>query len=213
MTFFQEVLTPPQRKLARQLAPLVNVRGFHLGGGTALALQFGHRKSEDLDFFIERPFTPESLAAELRDAGVALEQPHTARGTLHAQVAGVSVSFLLYRYPLLGPLVNEPSSALGMASLTDIAAMKLSAVAQRGTRKDFVDVYALSLRHAPLPVLLDAYRTRFGTNEVSGVLRGLAYYEDAEKQVMPRMLWRITWDEVKSSLAKQVAGLWTKRPC
>ncbi|NIQ96181.1 MAG: nucleotidyl transferase AbiEii/AbiGii toxin family protein, partial [Desulfuromonadales bacterium] len=65
------------------------------------------------------------------------------RGTLHGTVAGIRVSFLEYRYPLLQPLVPWATYGFSLASLEDLACMKLSAIAQRGAKKDFIDLHAL----------------------------------------------------------------------
>jgi hypothetical protein len=92
-----------------------------------------------------------------------------------------------------------------MASLDDLAAMKLSAIAQRGKRKDFVDIYALSIKHASLAQMLECYKLRFATREIAHILYGLSYFDDAEKSPMPEMLWQVKWPAIKAHLRKCVA--------
>jgi hypothetical protein len=82
--------------------------------------------------------------------------------------------------------------------------MKLSAVAQRGSKKDFVDVYAILLEHRPLPDLLELYQKKYHLSDISHLLIGLAYFDDAEEEPMPVMLWRVKWDEVKESIRKSL---------
>jgi hypothetical protein len=205
-----EVLGRGQRRVLQGLGPLADERGFYLAGGTALALQLGHRRSVDFDWFTSRPLAdPLRLAGQIQsEAGIALVVDATERGTLHGRVSGVRVSFIEYRYPLLADLIRPSSVATPLASLADIGCMKLSALAQRGARKDFVDVYALGLR-MPLAELLRLYRTKFGVSDLGHVLVALTYFEDAERERPPRMLRRAEWTVVKATLrrwVKEIAG-------
>jgi hypothetical protein len=205
-----EVLGRGQRGVLRRLGPLAEARGFYLAGGTALALQLGHRRSVDFDWFTSHPLAdPMGLARQIQaDAGIALEVDATERGTLHGRLSGVRVSFLEYRYPLLAELIRPLSVATPLASLADIGCMKLSALAQRGARKDFVDVYALGLR-MPLAELLRCYRKKFGVSDIGHVLTALTYFEDADLERPPHMLRRAPWPAVKAALrrwVKEIAG-------
>jgi hypothetical protein len=120
---------------------------FYLGGGTALAIHLGHRRSVDFDWFTQEHITdPLRLAQDLNDQGIVFVTRSIERGTLHGSVSGVQVSFLEYRYPLLQPLVAWPMFGCTLASPEDLACMKLSALAQRGAKKDFIDIYALGIR-------------------------------------------------------------------
>ncbi len=195
------ILGAAQARVFAETAAAISARGFLLGGGTALALVYGHRRSIDFDWFTADPLgDPMRLAAELRGAGVRLEVTGIDRGTLHGAVDGVRLSLLEYRYPLLAPPLPMPSSEGGLLSLDDIGAMKLSAVTQRGSRKDFVDLHVLVTRHKPLAELLEAYRRKFAIEDLGHVYFGLAYFDDAESEPMPDMLWPLPWDEVKRSL-------------
>jgi predicted nucleotidyltransferase component of viral defense system len=183
---------------------------FYLVGGTALAIYFGHRRSLDLDWFTEDHISdPLRLAQDLRDEGVAFRTGHTERGTLHGAVGGVRVSLLEYRYPLLKPPISWPEFGTCMASLADLACMKLSALAQRGSKKDFVDIYALSLKHKPLRELLRLYQQKYAVADVAHVLYGLAYFHDADKERMPKMLWDADWRTIKRTIqewVREIAG-------
>jgi len=87
-----------------------------------------------------------------------------------------------------------------LASLDDLACMKLSAVAQRGSKKDFIDIYALLKKHRSLKQLLRLYQKKFNGADIAPVLYGLNYFDDAEKQRMPRMVWSVTWEEIKKTI-------------
>jgi hypothetical protein len=135
----------------------------------------------------------------------------TAPGTLHGQISGVRVSFLEFRYPLLQPLLPWPETGCILAALDDMACMKLSAIAQRGSRKDFIDLYALVTRHRSLAELLPLYRQKFNVQDITPVIYGLAYFDDAEAEPMPAMLWDIQWSTIKSSLEDWVRVIGRRR--
>ena len=205
MSMHAKVLGPAQKQALRRLAPVLCPRGFYLAGGTAVALHLGHRKSEDLDWLTAEPLAdPLAWVEVLRDAGCPLTEPVPGRGVLHGSVAGVRVSLLQYSYPLLEPLALWPAMSCQLASLTDLAAMKLLALTQRGLKRDFVDVYALALKHRALPELAEAYCRKFRVQDTSTLLYGLTYYDDAEKEARPRMLWKDDWPRIKKSLRQWV---------
>lgn len=208
MSFHREALVPPMEAALASLGAVVAEQGFHLVGGTAVALHLGHRRSVDLDWFTTQRLTePQALAASIRAGGVDLEIESVARGTFHGQVQGVRVSFLQFPYPLLGDPVPWAELGFSLLSLDDLAAMKLSAIAQRGARKDFVDLYAIAREHRPLPELLPLYGKKFGTTDIAHVLYGLSYFKDAESQPMPQMLWPEEWSEIKSRIQTWVREL------
>jgi hypothetical protein len=175
---------------------------FYLGGGTALAIHFGHRYSEDLDWFSLTPLSdPMALAQNFRDAGIPFETKQIAPGTLHGHILGVRVSFLEYGYPSLTPASIWQETGAIIASLDDLACMKLAAIAQRGARKDFIDLYALFTCFRTLPELLKLYQQKYSTAEaIAPVLYGLNYFDDAETEPMPKMIWPVTWTAVKKTI-------------
>jgi hypothetical protein len=199
-----EVLPDEQVACLRGLAPCVTGMGFYLAGGTAVALHLGHRRSVDFDWFAPRfPCQPVDLRESLAAHGIALEPTALAEQTVHGRIGGVKVSFLEFRPPLLEPLVEWPDVGCRLASCADLAAMKLLAVTQRGTKKDFVDVHALS-RRMPLARMLECYQSRFGVTDTSRILAGLCFVDDAEAEPMPVMLVPLDWETVKRDLRTMV---------
>ena len=199
-----EVLGRSQQSALRRVAPLVQRRGFYLAGGTGLALQLGHRRSVDVDWFRLQPIEdPLRLAAAMHADGLALRIDRVEEGTLHARVGEVRFSFFEYRYPLLKPALE--AQGLTLAALEDVAAMKLAAVAQRGSKKDFVDIYALGRRYG-LREMLDLYRRKYGVADVGHVLVALAYFDDADRERMPTLLRRRwDWSTMKATIRRWVA--------
>jgi hypothetical protein len=207
LTLRVDTLGRTQRAVLKTLAPFTCDHGFYLGGGTALALRLGHRRSVDFDWFCEQPLAdPLRLASEIAAAGIPFKPARTEAGTLHGTSRGVRLSFLQYRYPLLRPGLDE--GGIVLASLEDLAAMKLAAVAQRGARKDFVDVFALGQRFR-LDEMLAFYRTKYSLKDWGHVLVALSYFDGADREPMPAMLERWTWRSIKTAIGgwvREAAG-------
>lgn len=200
-----EALGRAQRRLLERLGPLAAARGFYLAGGTGLALQIGHRRSVDFDWFTESTIAdPMILGRQFQEDGLPLRVEQTERGTLHGRASGVRVSFMEYHYPLIAPLLHLPGLRAPLASVGDIACMKLSAVTQRGARKDFVDLHAIG-RELGLPGMLSLYRKKYALQDVGHVLVALTYFDDADRERGPQMLRRTEWTTVKADLR-----LWVK---
>lgn len=204
---FRHILTQAQQTVLELLSRIAEVRTFYLGGGTALALHFGHRRSEDFDFFRAEELVPQDLLGVLRDAG-DLSVLQEAAGTLTVRLGGVATSFFQYNYPLLKPLRGSPWG-LQVADPDDIAAMKLSAVAGRGSRRDFVDLYVYVQQIAPLEQVFARFRDKYRrvTVDPYHLLRSLTFFEDAEADAMPDLLLRVTWDEIKAFFRSEATRL------
>lgn len=201
MSFHFEILTEHQQEALRLLGPVVTKEGFYLAGGTAVALLLGHRQSDDFDWFLEGGIPdPLGLARNLQDAGIPFKTGQIARGTLYGMVYDVRVSFLEFRYPLLGSFSPWPELGCRLAGFKDLACMKLSAIAQRGARKDFLDLYALLREGLTLADMLGWYQEKFNIQELGHVLYSLVYFADAETEPMPRMIWDVDWRQVKKAL-------------
>jgi hypothetical protein len=169
-----------------------------LAGGTALALQTGHRLSHDLDFFTEKKFTPDALISMLKKAGLSYRVVAEGEGSLVAEVEGKKVSFFSYDYRFLEkPVTYE---GLPLAGLLDIADMKVIAISQRGTKRDFVDLYVI-LQLMPFHKIADHMVKRFGRQRISPVHIGksLAYFSDADSDPEPSYIKgrTIKWETIK----------------
>jgi hypothetical protein len=208
MSFHPEILTEKQRKALRILGPRTAENGFYLAGGTAIALHLGHRRSVDFDWFLEGTLgDPLRLAGELRDGGIPFETGQVDKGTLYGTVYGVRVSFLQFKYQMLDPLLPWEELGCRLAGLRDLSCMKLSAIAQRGSRKDFVDLYALGRSGLSLQDMLDWYRHKFRVEDIGHLLYALLYFDDADAERMPRMLCKVDWKEIKKTIGGWVRAL------
>jgi len=201
MKFHLEGLGKRQIKVLDNTGSFLQKNGYYLAGGTALAIYFGHRLSVDLDWFTSNDMGDAlAWAQKLRKEGFGFKTSQTSKGTLHGSISNVRVSFLEFHYPLLKPVLHWKEMDCSLASLDDLACMKLSAIAQRGARKDFCDIYALGTKKFKFKEMLELYRHKFQTQDVSHILYGLAYFDDAESERMPRMLWDVTWREMKETI-------------
>jgi len=208
MKYFVEGLPKKQIKVLKALGPHMVSKGFYLAGGTALAIYLGHRVSVDLDWFTPQPMEDSlHFAQELRNVGIEVEIQQVSPGTLHGRLQDVRVTFLQYQYPMIQSLQHWKDMNCDLAALEDLACMKLSAIAQRGARKDFCDLYALGKTSFSLQEMLNFYQRKFGVRDIGSVLYGLVYFDDAENERMPRMLWKVTWKEIKSTIVKWVKDI------
>ena len=201
MSWHAEILGRRQVRVLAQIGPALSRRGYFLVGGTAVALHLGHRRSVDFDWFTLDRFDPMALAQELREEGIAFVTDSVVAGTLHGWVRGVRVSLLRHPYPLLAGLRAWPGG-VHVAARADLAAMKLLTVAQRGAKKDFVDVYALGRRTDSLRQMLRWYKQKYTVEDIAHLLRSLAYFDDAESERLPRMLWGVRWRDIKEIIQR-----------
>jgi predicted nucleotidyltransferase component of viral defense system len=195
-----QTLSPSALDLLKALCAHVALRPFALAGGTSLALRFGHRLSVDLDFFTSEPFDNENLAAELRQ-DFALDERRRGSTGITAYIAGVKVDLVKYAYPFMEP--PEVIDGIRLASLPDVVAMKLSAVTNRGAKKDFYDLHWL-IREQGLPHLIETYQKKFPQTDSLMMLRSLGYFADAEDEEEPVSLKGVTWPEVKHAITAAV---------
>jgi hypothetical protein len=206
VTFHDSILTPAQKRLLGQIGELAKNSGFYLAGGTAIALRFGHRRSIDFDWFGPKFDRPDDMASALGALGLPLQNSQSNTGTLLGQIDGIKVSFFEYRYPLLDSVDSWTEYSTEIASVRDLGAMKLLAIAQRGSRKDFVDVHLLLTQGRTLAEMLPDFVAKFGTDPI-GVLRGLTYFDDAEAEPIPEMLVPFDWSECKRTMLTAVQGM------
>ena len=176
--------------------------GFTLAGGTSLALRFGHRVSVDLDFFTNDPFDPPTLADQIGATQASITG--MSAGSLQLRIGEVKVEFFHHAYPLLAnPDLIE---GIRFASLADVAAMKLNAIINRGSKKDFHDI-ALLLDHLPLPTMIAHYQAKYHPASLLMVVRSLAWFDDADAEPDPISLHNDSWPAIKAKISSAIRSL------
>ncbi len=198
---YLETVESSTLELLKKLQRLPVLEQTRLVGGTALALQLGHRKSIDLDFFgtvdCEAEYLRESIAG-IASLTILKESPH-----IHIYIVdGIKVDIVNYKYPWLDDVVVE--QGLRLASVSDIAAMKITAIIGRGTKKDFIDI-AFLLHHFSLEEILHFYAAKYNDSSVFMAMKSLAYFDDAEADPMPDMFVNQSWQQVKAHILSKIS--------
>lgn len=198
-----EILPEEQLKLLELLSGETFIRDFYLAGGTGLALYLGHRQSFDFDFFIPTDFDTSQIINILTVLG-KYERGNEEKNTINGLLYGVRVSFLGYKYDIID--VFSHLNSIRLAGIRDIAAMKLEAIAGRGSKKDFVDMFFL-LKHFSLEEILSFHSLKYGVglNNQYHHLKSLVYFKDADEEAMPLMTSPLKWDKVKAQIRKVVS--------
>ncbi len=194
-----ETIDAPTLELMNKIMAVPLFSPFRLVGGTALALQTGHRKSVDLDFFGPCLLEERELTEELSNIG-SIIWLNKLKNIKSLSVNGIKVDFVNYSYPWLSGLIQEEN--VRIASKKDIAAMKLAAITGRGAKKDFIDLYFL-LQEFSLSEMLSMYEAKYIDGSAFMVLKSLVYFDDAENDEMPVMLKPVTWQIIKQTIEKQ----------
>lgn len=198
-----ETVEPATLGLLRRLQESALLKDCRLVGGTSLALQIGHRQSVDLDFFGHVDATPEELEDELRQYGDL--QVRKNSGNIHLFVLnGIHIDVVNFPFPWQKDLVI--ADGLRLAHVEDIAAMKITAVIGRGTKKDFVDIATL-LETYSLNQILSFYEAKYPNASIFMALKSLSYFDDAEPQPMPYMFSSLSWEETKQRVLQAIQAL------
>lgn len=200
-----ETVEPDTLELLRRLMGRSYLSTFCLVGGTSLSLQLGHRRSIDLDLFSETDFDGDELLRSLAQDFQHIEVLTKMKGTLLTRIQGIKVDFLRFNYPMIRPLRTVEN--LRLLTPEDIAPMKLDAIAGRGKKKDFYDIYFL-LETIPLQEMLSLHHEKFKLSTTFHIVKSLTYFEDAEEDDPPVLMKRqITWLQVKKKILAAVASL------
>ena len=191
-----EILGKKHLKILPKLI-FLKKHGFYLAGGTALTLLIKHRISVDFDFYNQGKFDPEDILFEFQKISKKAILIQKDINTLITKVDDIEISLFAYPYKLLNPLIE--TDYVNIASIKDIAAMKLIAIIQRGVQRDFIDMYFL-IRILWLPTIFRLTKEKYPPfNEYLG-LQALTYFADAEKVPSGRKIALfefVSWGEIK----------------
>jgi hypothetical protein len=179
---------------------------FYLAGGTALALQIGHRDSVDFDFFTDSDFDIDvlfdSVVSAFKDHKVV--KTSTTKNTLYVLIDdSIKFSFMKYQYPLIEDLIE--TEYFKMASIGEIACMKFSAITSRQAMKDYVDLFFI-LKSFNLEDLLKLSEVKFsGQLDRNLILKSIAYFDDVEQEgIIYKNNNEVSFDEIKMELVELV---------
>lgn len=174
------------------------LKDFVLVGGTALALQIGHRISVDLDFFSNQPFEQDKLADYLH-RNYQFELDYIAKNTIKGEIDGVQIDCISHQYPWISSFITDENFSL--AGAPDIAAMKLNAISGNGTRlKDFIDIAFLSTKMT-LNEMLGYYQKKYNSNPIIP-LKAITYFDEIDYNEPIKMVegFLFKWKNIEKRL-------------
>ncbi len=202
---FTKTLLPDTIRAFKLVSKISIVKKSYLAGGTALALHLGHRISVDLDFFTQEVFDEKTLSGELNQIQEYKEEGIAWR-TVWGKVAETKFSLFYYQYPLIKKTIKFES--IQILDKEDIAAMKIHALEDRGTKRDFFDLYFLA-KEFSMEQMLTFYDQKYGVlqEHLYIIMRSMDYFQDAEIEDDPRMLIPVSWGEVKIFFQEQTLKL------
>lgn len=180
-----ETVSGTTLELIKQLQSDPVLKNFILVGGTALSLQLGHRISIDIDFFTTQEFDVKQMLEHI-EQNYGFQEQYSYTNTLKGIINGVFVDFLRHNYKN----ITEPLNIKGikMASLQDIAAMKVNAITGNGTRvKDFIDIYFL-LKEFSFSDIIGFYKTKYNFRNDFHAIKSLTYFDDIIVEAWPEMI-------------------------
>ncbi|MCK4527360.1 nucleotidyl transferase AbiEii/AbiGii toxin family protein [candidate division WOR-3 bacterium] len=198
MKTFENAILESLRTLLESLNSEIKRWNFYLVGGSGLALQIGHRVSEDLDFFTPENFSLEVLIQHLRTR-FSYQETLVSSGTLYCNLNQIKVSFLYYEVPLVYPKINYKK--VEIADWRDILAEKFKTLSQRGNRKDFYDIYfTLFLKNITIGESIETFKKRFKGTGINyyHILKSLVFFEEAEQEPELLLLKEVSWETVKT---------------
>lgn len=184
---------------------------WHLVGGTALALQTGHRSSVDLDFFVfQKSFNNNLLLGHFIDNSDWLTTINE-EGTIYGELYGAKVSFMIY--PLFCPSQKPRQyGAIKILHPIDIAVTKIITISQRGKKKDFFDLYWCVQNIEPLEKIIIRLKKQYPSvaHNYHHILKSLVYFKDAEEDPLPKINFKVSWPQVKFFFEKEIPEIMIK---
>lgn len=190
--------------LLKKISEGVSIDDYYMIGGTALSLQLGLRESYDFDFCVKSQFNNEILLSELKNIG-NVEVLQNQKGTCDVLLNGVQVSFFYYTNKVIKDFVRvEEMPKLKIASVLDIAVMKIVAIGGRGAKKDFFDLYNIIEKcNITIDELVEGLIQKCGDNvNYVNIIMGLSYFEDAEDEILPDTFVNYDWQKIKEFFIK-----------
>ncbi|WMN11297.1 nucleotidyl transferase AbiEii/AbiGii toxin family protein [Marivirga salinae] len=201
---YKESITNETLDLLKSLTSENLLTDFFLVGGTALALQIGHRKSIDLDFFSSTAFDSNQIQNLLINK-YQFQIDYQAENTILGYINDVKIDFISHQYPQLAKIENI--EGLRLANIKDIGAMKLNAICNRGSKKDFVDIFLL-MDTFSLGELILFYQKKYNQTNSIMVLKSILFFDDAELEPEPIYLSKqIVWEDIKEKITTEAKKL------
>jgi len=185
--------------------PFLKEKGWYLAGGTALAMQVGHRQSVDLDFFIPQFKFNEIILEKKLLATKKWQTTYRETGTIYGKYLDAKMSFIAYPFFKPGKKRIQYKN-ISVIIPEDIAVMKIIAISQRGKKRDFFDLYWYCHNREPLAEIIPrVYKQYPGLDHnLNHIIKSLIYFEDAENDPEPKIFFTANWREVKKFFRQEI---------
>ncbi|MBX2928715.1 MAG: nucleotidyl transferase AbiEii/AbiGii toxin family protein [Saprospiraceae bacterium] len=193
-------VSPATLAILKMVMQMPAFQQFNLVGGTSLSLQIGHRISIDLDLFTHKDYDGAFIRQELESLGrleILVDKPPF----LQARLDDVKMDFLKFPYPFVQEYIEI--ERVRLVPIKHIAIMKLLAIARRGVKKGFFDLYFI-LEQYSLDEVVRMFQLQLPQTDLFHILKSLTYFEDAELNGDPKMLQKTTWKQVKKAITRKV---------
>lgn len=195
----KEAITPEMLDVLHKLMSVEALAPFRLVGGTAIALQIGHRKSIDIDLFCNEQVNKQSIVASIQQ-NFADTECFTTSYCINARIKDVKIDIYdQWSIPFVKPILTE--DGIRISALEDLAAFKLTAFTERREKKDYIDLYFLFNKFDGVELLKD-YKKYNPLLSQKSLLFALHEVDTAEvnKSVMPEMLLPFSWTQAKKKM-------------
>ncbi len=196
---------PATLELLKVLMQKKCLANFNLVGGTSLSLQIGHRLSIDIDLFTINDFDTSEIVLELKEDlhfDIVQQNPNTLTLNIEYPINSnqfIKVDILKYPYPLLNSIIKN--DGIRLLSIEDIIPMKLSAISNRGAKKDFYDIYFLLDKYS-LKEMLELFSKKFPNINHFHLIKSLTYFNTADEDANPKVFKKLSWEQVKEKIVK-----------
>ena len=205
----KETVLPELLESLHSLMEIGTLMNHRLVGGTALALQIGHRTSVDIDFFSDKKNNYTVIRTELKKKyGKKIQEGYEINSPMGKGISvfinNIKTDIIDWNTKFIRPAVID--EGIRLTAKEDIISMKLNtflcpAEYARYEKKDYTDL-AFLLKEFPLEIMMDLYKTKYPDQIMSDrmILEGLKLHEMADKKAMPKMLNNLTWKDVKKQI-------------
>jgi hypothetical protein len=192
------IIAPKTFQLIQELQKLPELEGFYLVGGTALALQLGHRNSIDIDLFTKNDFNEDHILNKLESL-YEVKEIFRRKNTIIALVNNIKTDFIRHAYPYIVPPIME--EGITFLAKEDIAAMKLHTIIQSGKRlKDFIDIYFL-LQQVSMKQLIGFFEKKYSYTNPMVALKAVNFFGDIDESIdPPKLLNPLPLKEIKNRI-------------
>lgn len=201
-----KTVEPGTLSILKKLMEIPSLKPFSLVGGTALALRYGHRSSEDLDLFYHEKFNQPEIVKDLEDAfkqRFIYKQEHTTFG-IFCFIEEIKLDIVHYPHLPIAPIIHE--KGIRFYDSADIAAMKIQAILGRGKKKDFWDLHEL-LKHFHLQQIIDWHKQKYPSQMLAiSIPHAITYFVDADESETPVSFKKQTWESVKKDISRVVSN-------